>query len=95
MLPIAWVLIYALVTFPILWSIGDDHLYLASFALSGGLAVCHGIIEVLTNVSMRNFSRGGAATYIMDDSIKRLGWMRIGLVLFFGLIPSIFMTIFL
>jgi hypothetical protein len=86
-LPVFWVLLFAIAIFPILWRIGDRHLYLVSFTAVGGLSVAHGIIEIYTAVSMRNFSRGGPATFLVDDSVKRLGLVRLGLVLFLGLIP--------
>lgn len=86
-LPLFWVFLYLIVIAPVLWRIGDEHLYLISFTIGGGLAIGHGIVEILTNVSTRNFSRGGPATYLVHDSIRRLGWMRVGLVLFLGLVP--------
>lgn len=79
-LPFVWVLLYGLVVFPFLWRIGDPHLYLVSFTIGSGLATAHGIIEIQTSVSIRNFSRGGKSTYLVDKSVRRLGWIRIGFV---------------
>lgn len=93
-LPIVWLFLYITVIVPILLAIGDDYLYLVSFGLGGGLAIGHGIIEILAGVSMRNFSRGGSATYLVDDSIKRLGWMRVGIVFLLGLIPLSIINLF-
>jgi hypothetical protein len=93
-LPVIWVLLYAVILFPILWQIGDRQLYFVSFLAGGGLAVVHSIIEILTSVSMRNFSRGGPATSLVDDAVKQLGWIRLGLVLFFGLVPWVVLNFF-
>ncbi len=93
-LPIVWLLFYVIILSPLLFNIGDK-LYFVSFGLGGGLAVGHGLIEILTNVSMRNFSRGGQAIYLVDDSIRRIGWIRMGVVFFSGLIPLIFIIVFL
>ena len=93
-LPVVWVLLYAVFLFLMLWPIGDRQLYFVSFLVGGGLAVVHGMVEILTSVSMRNFSRGGPATYLVDDSVRRLGWIRLGLVLSFGLLPWIVLNFF-
>jgi hypothetical protein len=93
-LPILWILLYLLIILPLLWQIGDEQLYLVSFAIGGGLAAVHGIIEILSSVSMRNFSRGGPATYLVDDAVKRLGWIRLGSVLFFGTVPWAILSFF-
>jgi hypothetical protein len=93
-LPIAWLLLYLVAISPLLWAIGDNSLYLISFVIVGGLSFAHGIIEISTAVSMRNFSRGGPAQYIVDESIKRLGWIRIGLVFVLGLVPMLFIIVF-
>jgi hypothetical protein len=87
--PVIWVLLYAVFLVPTLGSVGNKQVYFVSFLVGGGLAVVHGIVEILTSTSMRNFSRGGSATYAVDDAVKRLGWVRLGLVLSFGLSPWI------
>ena len=86
-LPIVWILLYLVVISPLIWRIGENALYLMSFIIGGGLSLAHGIIEIGTSVSMRNFSRGGPAQYVVNESIKRLGWIRIGLVLVMGATP--------
>ena len=91
-LPFFWIILYLIVISPVLWRIGDDTLYLLSFMLGGGLAVGHGIIEIISHVSMRNFSRGGQAIYVSDVSIRRFGLIRIGFVLLLGLVPLAIFT---
>lgn len=92
-LPIIWILLYLFIIAPVLWENGDKYLYLISFFLGGGLAFGHGTIEIISRVSMRNFSRGGQAIYVVDESIRRLGSLRIGFVIFSGLIPLIFVIL--
>ena len=91
-LPIAWLLLYLVVISPLLWAIGENSLYLMTFVIGGGLSVAHGTIEISTSVSMRNFSRGGPAQYIVDESIRRLGWMRVVFVLVLGFFSFTFIT---
>ena len=93
-LPIAWLLLYLVAISPLLWVIGDNSPYLLSFVIVGGLAFVHGIIEISTSVSMRNFSRGGPAQFVVDESIKKLGWIRIGLVFVLGLVPVLLIIVF-
>ena len=76
-------------SFPSFGEVGDNNLYLATFLIGGGLSILHGIVEIISFVSMRNFSRGGSATYLVDDSIRRFGWSRIGAVILLALLGTL------
>ncbi len=87
-LPIFWLLLY-MALFPLFWNISDKNLYLVTFPIGGGWAIGHGILEILTTVSMKNIYRFSPETYVVDKSIRRLGWLRIGSVIILGIIPFV------
>ena len=89
-LPVFWILLYLLILFPLLFK--TESVYLISFSIGGGVAVGHGIIEIISCVSMRNLSRFGSGVYVVDHSIRRLGWLRIGAVILLGLFPLLIIS---
>ena len=94
-LPIIWILLYMVIITPVLWTLGENSLYLISFAIGGGLSAIHSILEISTTVSMRNFSRSGSSVYLVDQIVKKLGWIRLCLVCALGIIPFLLVNLLL
>ena len=83
---VLWILSYLLGVMPLLLRSGDWRLYLVTYLFFGGIALGYGVIEVLSGVSILPARR---VVYLSGNSSRRMGWIRIGLVLIAGILPVI------
>ena len=84
--PVLWILLYLLGIMPFLLRSSGWQLYLVTYLFFGGIALGYGVVEVLSGVSILPARR---VIYLPGNFSRRMGWIRIGLVLITGILPVI------